>query len=182
MSMMMSNTNNPTAGVKTAINAAIAALSSHAAEVLAAIKNVGKGTFHTVEYSSSPKQKCLAEFALRKVSRFQVQFADYENKSAVKEYRAETGVAANNPAVQNEVEVAGFPFVFYNTNTKTLKLRVPLKNCGSLSVKYYTGDREISKEEYEQIYSSRCKLPQSAPSKTGVEFRSVMLEKITEFR
>lgn len=138
------------------------------------------GTIHTLKYLNKPAQKGLAGMEVLKT--FQVRFNDYEAMKKVKDFRASTGEMPNNTAVINEVQT-DVAFVFYNTKTKKLKLRVPLQGCKELSTIYKIDGAEVSKEAYFAEWSARgYALPKKSESKSGVEFRSFDLEKIIYFK
>lgn len=148
----------------------------------AVIASAQKGTIHTLQYHKVETRKGLAAANFHKVSTLQVRLCSYENMSKVKEYRAETGIGPNNPAVQNEVPT-DCPCVYFNTKTGKHKLRVPLNGCKTLKVAYFIGDQEVTKDGYEQaIQALGYALQQSAPSKTGVEFRSFDVANIIDFK
>lgn len=138
------------------------------------------GTIHTLKYLNKPSQKGLAGLEVLKT--FQIRFNDYEAMAKVKEYRASTGGMPNNPAVVNEVKTE-VNFVYFNTKTKKLKLRVPLQGCKELSAVYKIDGAEVSKEKYFEEWSARgYSLPKKSKSKTEVEFRSFDLDKIIYFK
>ena len=138
------------------------------------------GTIHTLKYLNTPAQKGLAGMEVLKI--FQIRFNDYEAMSKVKDFRASTGEEPNNPSVVNEIKT-DVNFVFYNTKTKKLKLRVPLQGCKELSAIYKIDGKEVSKEKYFEEWQGRgYTLPKKSESKSGVEFRSFDLEKIVYFR
>jgi len=146
-----------------------------------AVKSAPKGTIHTIVYCKTETRKKLKELNFHKVSTFQVRLSDYEAMSKVKEYRAETGIQPNNPAVQNEVET-DVKCIYYNTKQQTYKLRVPL-NGTKCTVQYYIGDRDVSKDDYYNEWKALgYTLPSSEPSSTGVEFRSLDVAKIISFK
>lgn len=143
-------------------------------------KNIRKGSIHTIGYLNKPAQKGLAGMEVLKT--FQVRFNDYEAMKKVKDFRASTGDMPNNTAVVNEVQT-DVAFVFYNTKTKKLKLRVPLQGCKELSAVYKIDGAEVSKEKYFEEWSARgYSLPKKSKSKTEVEFRSFDLDKIIYFK
>lgn len=143
-------------------------------------KKIRLGTIHTLEYRNIPSQKGLA--GMEVIKTFQVRFNDYEAMSKVKDFRASTGEMPNNPAIVNEVQT-DVKFVFYNTKTKKLKLRVPLQGCKELSAVYKIDGKEVAKEKYFEEWSKRgYALPKKSKSKTEVEFRSFDLEKIVYFK
>lgn len=145
-----------------------------------AFKKIRIGTIHTLKYLNKPTQKGLAGMEVLKT--FQVRFNDYEAMAKVKDFRASTGDIPNNPAVVNEVRT-DVNFVYFNTKTKKLKLRVPLQGCKELSTIYKIDGTEVSKEKYFGEWSARgYSLPKKSKSKTDVEFRSFDLDKIVYFR
>lgn len=145
-----------------------------------AFKKIRIGTIHTLAYRNIPSQKGLA--GMEVIKTFQVRFNDYEAMSKVKDFRASTGEMPNNPAVVNEVQTE-INFVYFNTKTKKLKLRVPLQGCKELSAVYKIDGKEVSKDAYFTEWSARgYSLPKKSKSKTEVEFRSFDLEKIIYFK
>ena len=148
-----------------------------------AINSANKGTIHTIEYTKVETKPIKVQKAgFKKVSTFQVRLSDYEKMSKVKAYRAETGIEANNPATNNEVSTDTY-CIFYNTKTGKYKLRVPL-NGTKCEVKYYIGNNEVTKDDYKAQWEALgYKYPSpSAPSATGVEFRSLDVANITYFK
>ena len=145
-----------------------------------AFKKIKLGTIHTLSYRNILSQRGLIGMEVLKT--FQVRFNDYEAMSKVKDFRASTGKMPNNPAVINEVET-DVNFVYFNTKTKKLKLRVPLQGCKELSTIYFIDGKEVSKEVYFEEWAARgYVLPKKSKSKTKVEFRSFDLDKIVYFR
>lgn len=143
-------------------------------------KNIRKGSIHTIGYLNKPAQKGLNGLEVLKT--FQIRFNDYESMSKVKDFRAFTGDMPNNPAVVNEVQT-DVAFVFYNTKTQKLKLRVPLQGCKELSAVYKIDGKEVLKEKYFEEWQARgYTLPKKSESKSGVEFRSFDLDKIVYFK
>lgn len=138
------------------------------------------GTIHTLKYLNKPSQKGLN--GLEVIKTFQIRFNDYEAMKKVKDFRASTGDMPNNSAIINEVKTE-VNFVYFNTKTKKLKLRVPLQGCKELSAVYKIDGAEVSKEAYFAEWSARgYALPKKSKSKTDVEFRSFDLDKIVYFK
>lgn len=145
-------------------------------EILDAVSSWGRGTFHTLAYLKTEKQKGLSDFETRMV--YKIHYADYENKKAVLAYREATGIQPNNSAVKNE-EATDIFGVYLNVKSNALKLRVPLNGCEVLSVEYSIGGKPVTKEEYYSEYVNRgYTIPKKYESKTGVEFRAFHLSKI----
>lgn len=150
-------------------------------EVLARVNAIKAGQLHTLFYFKRESKKNLADFC--KVTRYRVQFCDYEALSVIKELRA-GGVAANNPAVKNEQHVpteGGAKVLFVNEETGKCKVRCPVyfpaKKDDEDKIQetlYFIGEKVVSKQEYYAEWQARgYALPSANTNSQPADFRSL---------
>lgn len=141
-----------------------------------------KGTFHTLIYKSCETRKRLAD--MYSIKKYSIHYGvDYEDKAAVKEYRAVTGAVPNNPATKNEVatDIWG---VYLNPKTNKIKFRVSLNGIKSIGEpQYFIGDKQVTKEVYYATMVERgCSIPKYYPPASNQGFRSFTIDNILSFR
>ena len=150
-------------------------------EVLERVNAIKAGQMHTLYYLKREQKKNLAD--LCKVTRYRVQFCGYESLEVVKALRA-GGVAANNPAVCNEVLIpteGGADVLFVNPETGKCKVRCPVyfqkgkdDTDKVQETLYFIGERVVNSDEYYAEWKARgYALPTSKPNTQPAAFRSL---------
>lgn len=166
------------------IKNALSCLSAETAEKLKKLMTLKpNGRFVSVSYESEPSgiRKSVKGLFLKK-NNYVIQTANYNNYKSVR-IAKESGLLGNgNSSTKNEHKLDGSEFVYYNTNTKKFKLRVPVNSVSSKGEKYSLRGtineefHEVNKEVfYETLRSTGWKPREPAVAQ---EFRSFDIEKL----
>ena len=132
-------------------------------ELLEALKAILKaGRFAAFIYESEPSGLRVAyKGRFVKSAKYTVQAANYGNYKSVIAAKA-SGELGDGFAGKNEVPVEDYPFLFWNSKTGKLKIRVPV-NRDNGGDEFFVDGIPCSKEEFYEALSSAGWKPRPAP-------------------
>ena len=131
--------------------------------LLEALKSILKaGRFAAFIYESEPSGlRAAHKGRFLKSARYTVQAANYGNYKSVQAAKA-SGELGDGLAGKNEVPVDGFPFLYWNTKTEKLKIRVPV-NRDNGGDSFSVDGIPCTKEEFYEALAEAGWKPRPAP-------------------
>lgn len=143
--------------------------------VLEALKTslVG-GRFAAFSYESEPRVRAAHRGRFLKVARYVVQAANYANYKSVIAAK-KSGELGDGLAGKNEIPVEGYPFLYWNSKTGKLKIRIPVcKDDGGDS--FFADGSPVGKEAFYAAIREAGWKP--APPAVAQRFQSFEVSKI----
>lgn len=132
------------------------------------------GRFAAFSYESEPRVRAAHRGRFLKVARYVVQAADYGNFKSVIAAKA-SGELGDGFAGKNEIPVEGYSFLYWNTKTGKLKIRIPVcKDDGGDS--FFADGSPVGKEEFYAAIREAGWKP--APPSVAQRFQSFEVSKI----